>query len=813
MKLKDFSIVLLLIGFTYGQAQFNLDGIVTASDTNQKLIGVEIFLDNQTVLSDSNGAYQFIDVEKGLFKLSAYAEGFQLYEVLVDLDKNLTHNIQLEPIITLSTLEVKAQQKEVFNLRRMQDVEGTSILAGKKNEVVLVDQLTANLATNNARQIYSQVVGLNIFDYNDGGLQLGIGGRGLDPNRTANFNTRQNGYDISADVLGYPESYYTPPAEALQEVQIIRGAASLQYGTQFGGLINFKFKEPKKNTPLEFETRNTIGSHDLFTSFNSISGTNGRLSYYGFFNYKKGNSFRPNSDFESFNYFGKLNYQISPRTDIRTEYTHFGYLAHQPGGLTDQQFYEDPTFSNRERNWFRVDWNLLNVQFNHTFKDEAKFSTQFFGLQSKRKALGFRDNRVSAIDELDSPRDLIVGEFNNWGVESKYLQYYNFRDFKNVWMLGAKYYHAQNAQTQGPGSRASDADFDFDYINSADYRYQSDFKYPNRNLTFFGETIWNVTDKFSVTPGFRYEWIKTSANGQYKYIITDLAGNVIDEDIFNENIDKKRSFLLYGLGLSYKASKTIEFYGNFSKNYRSVTFTDIHTTSPNFFVADDITDETGFTVDVGARGKYRNLISFDSNGFVLLYDNKIGEYIASNPNSPYYGLRGRDNIGKAVTYGLESLVDLNLSKILKIDSRLIDFHYFINSTFTHSQYLNTPLDQNIEGNKVEFVPTVNIKTGIGFAYKSISTNLLWTYLSKQYTDATNARQSKDDKISGIVGEIPMYHIMDLSVSYQYKRFTIESGLNNLLDRSYFVRRASGYPGPGIIPSNPRTYYITIGIKL
>ena len=77
-------------------------------------------------------------------------------------------------------------------------------------------------------------------------LQLSIGGRGLDPNRTASFNTRQNGYDISADVLGYPESYYTPPAEALGEIQIVRGAASLQYGTQFGGLINFDISQTSR---------------------------------------------------------------------------------------------------------------------------------------------------------------------------------------------------------------------------------------------------------------------------------------------------------------------------------------------------------------------------------------------------------------------------------------------------------------------------------------------------------------------------------------------------------------------------------------
>ena len=120
--------------------------------------------------------------------------------------------------------------------------------SGKKNEVVLIGEVSANLASNNARQIYAQVVGLNIYDSNDAGLQLNIGGRGLDPNRTSNFNTRQNGYDISADVLGYPESYYTPPAEALKEIQVIRGAAALQYGTQFGGLVNFVMNKPSKKS-------------------------------------------------------------------------------------------------------------------------------------------------------------------------------------------------------------------------------------------------------------------------------------------------------------------------------------------------------------------------------------------------------------------------------------------------------------------------------------------------------------------------------------------------------------------------------------
>ena len=99
-----------------------------------------------------------------------------------------------------------------------------------------------SVATNNSRQIYNKISGLNIFQNDDAGIQLNIGGRGLNPSRSANFNTRQNNYDISADVLGYPESYYSPPAEALKQIQIVRGAASLRMERSLVGLVNFILK-------------------------------------------------------------------------------------------------------------------------------------------------------------------------------------------------------------------------------------------------------------------------------------------------------------------------------------------------------------------------------------------------------------------------------------------------------------------------------------------------------------------------------------------------------------------------------------------
>ena len=87
----------------------------------------------------------------------------------------------------------------------------------------------------------------------------------------------------------------------------------------------------------------------------------------------------------------------------------------------------------------------------------------------------------------------------------------------------------------------------------------------------------------------------------------------------------------------------------------------------------------------------------------------------------------------------------------------------------------------------------------------------YSYLSKQYNDASNAEAS--DFSNPIRGAIPAYDVFDLSLSYKYKFAKLETGVNNLFDASYFTRRSSGYPGPGIIPSLPRNYYVTLALKL
>ena len=324
MKLKGFKLLIFIFSLPFFSfTQVDVLGEVYDRASVNVLESVEIYDEFGTLLAvtDSEGKYQFSSYESKL-KLIFFRYGYQPFKTSVVVNGSISKTIFLElSAEQLSEVELIGVKQKLFSIKRLKDVEGTAIFAGKKTEVILVDNLMANLASNNARQIFSQIAGLNIYQNDDAGLQLNIGGRGLDPNRTSNFNTRQNNYDISADVLGYPESYYSPPSESLSEIQIIRGAASLQYGTQFGGLVNFKTKSPNRNKSLEVVLRNTVGSNGLYTNFTSFSGTSKKLSYYSYVNYKAGDGFRPNSEFESKNIFSHIGYAFSTKTNLAVELT------------------------------------------------------------------------------------------------------------------------------------------------------------------------------------------------------------------------------------------------------------------------------------------------------------------------------------------------------------------------------------------------------------------------------------------------------------------------------------------------------------
>lgn len=805
MKLKVFSTILFCFSMACVFGQHRISGVVRSQSDSIPLQYCQVVLDdNHAVITNQGGVFSFSAVSKGNHVLRISANNFKPVKQNV-----VVKGMELSLTIFLQSTEqdldevTVSEKKTDFGFSRMRGVENMGIYEGKKSEVITPDQLVANLSTNNARQIYSRVAGLNIWENEGGGLQLSIGGRGLDPNRTSNFNVRQNGHDISADALGYPESYYTPPVEAVGKIQIVRGAASLQYGTQFGGLINFVMRKPVLDRKLELVARQSIGSFGFYNAFTSASGTVGKLSYYTFFQYKKADGWRDNSHFNNYTFYADVDYRVTEKTSIGIDVTHMNYLAKQPGGLSDAMFVDNPKQTNRERNWFDVGWNMLAVHFDHKFNQSSDLNVRLFGLSAHRYSVGFRPNRVATIDD-NSARDLIKGEFTNWGAEARYLKRYNIAQKSSVLLVGGRYYHGFNHSLQGQGSTGKDADFTF---VEPERFITYDYRFPNRNVSLFAENIFYLNEKLSVTPGLRYEFISTKADGFYGNVQRDLAGNVINITRTDEFRKNNRQFILAGIGVSYKPFTKSEIYANVSQNYRSITFSDMRISNPSSVIDPDMKDEKGYSIDLGVRSQQTSFFNYDVSLFYLNYNNRIGEIQFYDESNRI--LRLRSNVGQAVIMGIESYAEADFYKMLVPESKDFSTVLFGNFAFIKSEYKKSIMP-GVQGNQVEFVPKVNAKTGVRIGYKKIKGSFQFTHLTDQFSDATNAREGG---ISSVVGLIPAYTIMDVSLSYEFKKFRVEGSCNNLANTMYYTRRATGYPGPGILPSDGRGYYLTLQVKI
>ncbi len=121
------------------------------------------------------------------------------------------------------------------------------------------------------------------------------------------------------------------------------------------------------------------------------------------------------------------------------------------------------------------------------------------------------------------------------------------------------------------------------------------------------------------------------------------------------------------------------------------------------------------------------------------------------------------------------------------------------------------LAHDTKGKKVENAPANIFRGGITGGYKGFLLTAQVSSVSETYSDANN---TITPTANGNTGLIPAYTVVDLTATYKFnKGLNLKAGMNNLFDEIYFTRRAGGYPGPGALPADGRTFFISFGVKL
>ncbi|MGC4035119.1 MAG: TonB-dependent receptor [Chitinophagaceae bacterium] len=701
---------------------------------------------------------------------------------------------------TLDSIIVTSYQKSA-RIKYLPDVSGVNIFAGKKTNSIKLDEATANLQQNSARMAFAKVPGLTMWDMDGAGTQLNIGSRGTDSHRSIEMNVRQNGYNTNSDVFGYPEDHYTPPMQGVKEIQLVRGSAALQFGSQFGGMMNLVMKEADSTRPFALESEQTAGSNNFFNSFNAVNGTKGKFSYYAYFDSRHGDGWRPNSAFNYHAYYINLQYHFTTRSSLSLQFSRMDYVQQIAGGLDDAQFNQDSKQSIRNRNFFNPEINIPALTWKYEASARTRFEVTAHSLIGQRNSVQFINNpnipdTFNVAINSYNPRQVDRDYYSGFTTEARVLHSWYLGNFNSVLTGGVRFSTEQTKRRQkGVGTIGSD--FDLSLVKP----YGIDLRFKTYNYAAYAENMIQLTDRFSVTPGMRYEIINT-----------DLTG-VINNATFPVNYKGNRSFPLFGVGLQYQPTSETQIYGNISQAYRPYLYASVTPADRVDQVDPNLKDSKGYDIDLGYRGKAGDFLSFDVNGFYLFYGNRVGLITQTGTSGSYLY---STNVGDAVSKGIEAFFELSIPALVKGGPvNNFDVRLFNSLSYTHARYTNATINKSgvntsIKGNKVENTPEWIDKTGLTFLYKTFLTTFQHSYTGENFNDALNTVSSAN----GVTGLIPSYNLWDWSVEWKFlKGYRLSGGINNFMDKRYFSRRITMYPGPGILPADGRTFYVSVGVKL
>lgn len=651
-------------------------------------------------------------------------------------------------------------------------VRGTSIYAGKKTTVTDVAELP-KVANENYRQLLYRTPGMLLSEETT--PLLSIGYRGLEPHRAQFLQVLKDGIPIHADMFGYPEAYYTPPFDALERIEFIRGGGALLYGPQPGGALNFVTHRPPLDRPFSLRTSHTLGSDNFYGTYNAVAGTVDRVGYYAYYYQRQGDGFRDdNSDFAQ--YSGSAKVLLDAGTDSRWTLNFDGYSeGHgEPGGLTREGFQQDRNATTREFDRFRLERYVPWLRWERDFSPATQLQLTTWGGYYRRFSKRQRGGGFGTVPtgEAAETNAIELQEFYSTGVEGRARHDWQLGNETHTLTAGALYYRNASPRVD---RRGAEPDADDGVVRTESDRRTDNFSLFAEQRVVFG--------RLSITPGVRLENIWQSVR-ETTNVDKDAAGVPLS-DASEHDFEP-----LFGIGVAYEVWPAVEVYANVSSAYRPKIFTQAVSTSPTTVVAGDLEPGSSWQYEVGFRGEPAPWIYWDTSLFFLDFTDQIGT--VSQPEGPNVIA----NVGRSQHMGWDAAAEVYLTDLYDaltagdLAARAGRFSLYGTAMLLDAEFVRGPFD----GNTPQYAPDHLIRAGVRYGWRDrFKAALLSTVVDRHFSDDNNNPERA----------IPSYNVWDLTFEGTvHPNVALHFGINNLFDENYFAR----VRGDGIDPAYRRNFY-------
>ena len=749
--------------------------------------------------TNTDGSFTFDELAPGEYTLRATGEGFAMTTQAIELAANEKQSVNL--ILRPGSL---AEEVVVSSTRIAGAPEVVERTPG--SVVVIGQQLLEDSRVFTSSEALRKAAGVNVRDEEGFGLRPNIGIRGLNPTRSTKVLLLEDGIPLTYAPYGDNASYYHPPIDRFETIEVLKGSGQILYGPQtVGGVINYVTRNP----PLKPEGSLTLvgGNRDYFNGHLNYGGTWGNTGLLFDYTRKQGEGARRNvrSGLNDFNF--KSVSTFGARQALTFKFNYYGEDSNVTySGLREDEFLADPRGNIFRNDYFYGDRFGASVTHALIFNQNVVLTTNVYGSYFKRhwwrqsSNSNERPNRLRTLAGGD-PDCAGLADLNTTCGNQGRLRRYHFAGVEPRLRVNHRLF----------GLRG-EADFGFRAHFETQQRRQENGDLPtsrsgllvednerrNQAYSGFAQNRFLVGD-WTITPGLRVEHIEYQRANRLANGGAGVRGKT------------SLTQLVPGLGVSYSPAPRWTFFAGAHRGFAPPRTEDIINNTTGGVI--ELEPELSWNYEVGARTTPVDGLNLEATFFRLDYENQIV------PASLAGG------IGAALTNGGETLHQ-GFEFTGRVDSAALfksRHNFYIRAAYTYlpiARYEGTRFSSitiagtppaNINGNRLPYAPKQLLNATIGYSHPSGFDALLESvYTGRQFSDDRNfnsvplfiggIRVPDSIRLSGQLGLIPSSSVWNATANYRVERLrtTFFVTVKNVFDRLYIADRSRG-----ILPGAPR----------
>lgn len=737
----------------------------------------------QEVTAGLDGNYSFGNVPSGEYELLVSNRSFAVQR------EPLTYPDRTSVDITLLPQPLAAEVSVNANL-----LAGTEAsLSEVPGSIERVDvQTLQNSRVFNFSEALRKVSGVNVREEEGFGLRPNIGIRGTNPTRSTKVLLLEDGVPLAYAPYGDNSSYYHPPIERYESIEVLKGSGQIAFGPQtVAGLINYITPNPTEKP--SFGVRLTGGNRAFFNGSFTGSGTINKTGIFANYTRKQGDGARENISSKLNDISTKVVQTLNDSNALTFKFSYYGEDSNVTySGLTTAEYAAAPRENPFENDFFYGDRYGFSASHAGVISSKAVVNTNFYANKFKRhwwrqsSNSGQRPNRLNADPDCLSMASLSttcgnegrLREFETYGIEPRFTFNYDAgTKFRGELQAGVRGHWEVQKRRQENGDLPNSRSGVPVEINERRNDAYSGFV---QNRFIFGD--------LAITPGVRFERIDIE---RINLLALPIAvGNTTVNEI------------IPGIGVAYSGlPKTTIFFG-VHRGFSPPRAEDIISNSGGVVELDS---ELSWNYEAGIRTNPMKGLRLEGAFFRLEYENQIV------PASLAGGVGATlTNGGETLQQGLEFSGQFDSGVVFESRHNVYlrtAYTWLPIAEFRGVRFSSVAPSISITGNRLPYVPETTATTSLGYSHSNgFDAFVENVYVGRQFGDDLN---TINPIANGQRGAIPSQTYWNATANYRVEQWktTFFVTAKNLFDRTFIVDRSRG-----ILPSSPRLLQAGVHIK-